>query len=49
MFILTTNYQNDKYENFFLHLKVTPEALATLGDFTATAVAGSAGPPLFAT
>lgn len=33
------DYQNDKYENFFLHLKVTPEALATFGDFTATAVA----------
>ena len=33
------DYQNDKYENFFLNLKVTPEALATFGDFTATAVA----------
>lgn len=33
------DYQNDKYENFFLHLKISPEGLATFGDFTATAVA----------
>ena len=33
------DYQNDKYENFFLHLKGSREALATFADFTATAVA----------
>lgn len=33
------DYQNDKYENFFLNLKTTPEGLAQFGDFTATAVA----------
>jgi len=33
------DYQNDKYENFFLHLKASREGLAKFGDFTATAVA----------
>ena len=34
------DYQNDKYENFFLNLKASREGLATFADFTATAVAG---------
>ena len=33
------DYQNDKYENFFLHLKASRENLAAFGDFTATALA----------
>ena len=33
------DYQNDKYENFFLHLKASREGLAKFADFTATAVA----------
>lgn len=33
------DYQNDKYENFFLNLKASREVLAAFGDFTATAVA----------
>ena len=33
------DYQNDKYENFFLNLKVSQEGLVKFGDFTATAVA----------
>ncbi|MGY3088135.1 hypothetical protein ACVWYF_001168 [Hymenobacter sp. UYAg731] len=33
------DYQSDKYENFFLHLKASREGLAAFGDFTATAVA----------
>ncbi|MDQ2794414.1 MAG: hypothetical protein M3Y12_10475 [Bacteroidota bacterium] len=34
------DYQNDKYENFFLHLKASREVLARFAEFTATAVAG---------
>ena len=30
------DYQNDKYENFFLHLKASREGLAKFADFTAT-------------
>ncbi len=33
------DYQNDKYENFFLNLKASREGLATFAGFTATAVA----------
>lgn len=33
------DYQNDKYENFFLHLKASREGLAKFAEFTATAVA----------
>jgi hypothetical protein len=33
------DYQSDKYENFFLNLKASREALAAFGEFTATAVA----------
>lgn len=33
------DYQNDKYENIFLHLKTSREVLAKFADFTATAVA----------
>ena len=33
------DYQNDKYENFFLHLKASREGLAKFADFTATAIA----------
>ena len=33
------DYQLDKYENFFLYLRVSREALAKFADFTATAVA----------
>ncbi|GAA4042937.1 hypothetical protein GCM10022409_31100 [Hymenobacter glaciei] len=33
------DYQNDKYENFFLHLKASRETLAKFAEFTATAVA----------
>jgi hypothetical protein len=33
------DYQNDKYENFFLHIKVSREGLVKFGDFTATALA----------
>lgn len=33
------DYQSDKYENFFLHLKTSREGLAAFADFTATAVA----------
>ena len=33
------DYQNDKYENFFLHLKSSREGLAKFAEFTATAVA----------
>ena len=33
------DYQNDKYENFFLHLKASREVLAQFAEFTATAVA----------
>ncbi|WP_201979793.1 hypothetical protein [Hymenobacter rubidus] len=33
------DYQLDKYESFFLHLKASRESLASFGDFTATAVA----------
>ncbi|MFD2718891.1 hypothetical protein ACFST9_09200 [Hymenobacter monticola] len=33
------DYQTDKYENFFLHLKVSHEGLVKFADFTATAVA----------
>ncbi|MBF9224348.1 hypothetical protein [Hymenobacter ruricola] len=33
------DYQSDKYENFFLHLKVSKEGFAKFGDFTATALA----------
>lgn len=32
------DYQNDKYENIFLHLKASREVLAKFADFTATAV-----------
>ena len=39
MFTPMKDYQLDKYENFFLNLKTTPEGLAKFGDFTATAVA----------
>jgi hypothetical protein len=34
-----TDYQNDKYENFFFHLKVSRDGLAKFGDFTVEAVA----------
>ena len=33
------DYQNDKYENFFLNLKASREGLVKFADFTATAVA----------
>jgi hypothetical protein len=33
------DYQQDKYENFFLHLRVGREGLVQFADFTATAVA----------
>ncbi|WP_210516896.1 hypothetical protein [Hymenobacter terricola] len=33
------DYQNDKFENFFLNLKISREGLAAFGDFTAMAVA----------
>ncbi|GAB3587387.1 hypothetical protein [Hymenobacter daeguensis] len=32
------DYQSDKYENFFLNLKVSREGLAAFGEFTATAI-----------
>jgi hypothetical protein len=32
------DYQSDKYENFFLNLKVSREGLVKFGDFTATAI-----------
>lgn len=33
----TKDYQNDKYENFFLNLKAFREGQATFAGFTATA------------
>jgi hypothetical protein len=33
------DYQSDKYENFFLHLRASREGLAKFAEFTATAVA----------
>ncbi|MFD2719417.1 hypothetical protein ACFST9_11875 [Hymenobacter monticola] len=33
------DYQSDKYENFFLHLRASREGLVRFADFTATAVA----------
>ncbi len=42
------DYQNDKYENFFLNLKASREVLAAFGDFTATAVAAPGVPALVA-
>lgn len=33
------DYQNDKYENFFLNLRASREGLVKFADFTATAVA----------
>lgn len=35
------DYQSDKYENFFLHMKVSKEGFVNFGDFTATALAAS--------
>ena len=41
-------YQDDKYENFMLHLGASRPALAKFADFTVAAVAAAGVPPLIA-
>jgi len=42
------DYQSDKYENFFLHLRASRERLVKFADFTATAVAAPGADALVA-